>query len=375
MNAPSRIVSEEHAALVSALVEGASDPSPWSDFLARLRAATGADFTVLNLRQPGRPYEEVLALQSGLPEGSIESAYRQHLAPNDLMVRTAHVEGRPYSLEELLAPPGEQPPDVYRKFLEARGISALRQVRVREPSGVEAWLTIGRNGPDFDAADDALLSFLAGVLRSAIRQYVAVERERFDASTLSEAARRLQFGWFTLDSKGQILDSDPQVSRLFELSSVIQRSASDRLIIPSAETERAVFRALERIAASPASRAFAITLSRDPWLDMLLMPANRKSISTKVRPTAIVYVHGDSWQSLECCEQLAEMFRLTPNEARLALALCRGMTIAEAAREYRIAVGTARNQTKAIYAKTGARGLPDLVRIIMRSVLAIASQG
>jgi DNA-binding CsgD family transcriptional regulator len=69
------------------------------------------------------------------------------------------------------------------------------------------------------------------------------------------------------------------------------------------------------------------------------------------------------------------MFRLTPNEARLALALCRGMTIAEAAREYRIAVGTARNQTKAIYAKTGARGLPDLVRIIMRSVLAIASQG
>lgn len=57
----------------------------------------------------------------------------------------------------------------------------------------------------------------------------------------------------------------------------------------------------------------------------------------------------------------------------MALALCRGMTIAEAAVEFGVTVGTARNQTKAVYAKTGARGLPDLVRIIMRSVLAIAS--
>jgi DNA-binding CsgD family transcriptional regulator len=95
--------------------------------------------------------------------------------------------------------------------------------------------------------------------------------------------------------------------------------------------------------------------------------------SSKAAPAAIAYVHGDSWGSVECRDQLAELFRLSPREAEIALALCRGMSIAEAATAFGVAVGTVRNQTKAVYAKTGARGLPDLVRIVMRSVLAIAA--
>lgn len=71
---------------------------------------------------------------------------------------------------------------------------------------------------------------------------------------------------------------------------------------------------------------------------------------------------------------LADFFALTPSEAKLALAVCRGMTIAEAAVEHGIAEGTARTYSKSIYSKMGARGLPDLVRIVMRSVLAMTSE-
>ncbi|MFM6831502.1 MAG: helix-turn-helix transcriptional regulator [Novosphingobium sp.] len=59
----------------------------------------------------------------------------------------------------------------------------------------------------------------------------------------------------------------------------------------------------------------------------------------------------------------------------MALALSRGMTIAEAAVELGLTVGSARMYSKMIYAKTGARGLPDLVRIVLRSVLAFAPDG
>jgi DNA-binding CsgD family transcriptional regulator len=48
------------------------------------------------------------------------------------------------------------------------------------------------------------------------------------------------------------------------------------------------------------------------------------------------------------------------------------MTLAEAASEFKLTIATARTYSKDIYHKTGARGLPDLVRIVMRSVLAIA---
>ena len=89
-------------------------------------------------------------------------------------------------------------------------------------------------------------------------------------------------------------------------------------------------------------------------------------------PALIAYVHGDSWSSADRCDQLAELFALLPSEARLALALSRGMTIAEAASDLGLTIETARTYSKKIYAKTGARGQPDLVRFIHRSVLAIA---
>jgi DNA-binding CsgD family transcriptional regulator len=91
-------------------------------------------------------------------------------------------------------------------------------------------------------------------------------------------------------------------------------------------------------------------------------------------PAAIAYVHGDSWSASDRCEQLAELFSLSPREAQLALALSGGMTISEAAAELGVTVGSARIYSKHIYAKTGARGLPDLVRLVMRSVLAIAPE-
>ena len=48
------------------------------------------------------------------------------------------------------------------------------------------------------------------------------------------------------------------------------------------------------------------------------------------------------------------------------------MTIAEAAAEIGITPETAKSYSKLIYAKIGARGKPDLVRIIMGSILALS---
>ena len=48
------------------------------------------------------------------------------------------------------------------------------------------------------------------------------------------------------------------------------------------------------------------------------------------------------------------------------------MSIDEAAGEVGLTIETARNYSKKIYAKAGARGQPELVRNILVSVLALA---
>ena len=86
----------------------------------------------------------------------------------------------------------------------------------------------------------------------------------------------------------------------------------------------------------------------------------------------VAYIQGDNRSLADRHEQLAELFGLLPSEARFALALSRGLSIAEAAQSLGITLETARNYSKKVYAKMGARGQADLIRFILTSVLALA---
>lgn len=302
----------------------------------------------------------------------IEESFRKYVYPIEPRLRLPQAEGHPYSLGDLIALNGTAQKHLFEALTNQHQISAVRQMWVEEATGADASLTITREGDDFSSRDSALLSAIAPVLRGVLRLYVALERERFAASLTAEAVRRLHFGWITLDRAGHVLDCDEQGAIMLSNSRILSRSTAGRLSATPALLEREIYLALQRVADNPQGRSRAITLSRDPWLDMLLVPANRKTISPLATPAVIAYVHGDSWHSADRCEQLAELFGLSPSEARLALAISRGMTIAEAAVEFGLTTESARTYSKTIYAKTGARGLPDLVRIVMRSVLAIA---
>jgi DNA-binding CsgD family transcriptional regulator len=363
----------------TALYEGVFETPLWKTFLDQLRCATGADYAILNCRPLGRPAEDALDLLSGdVSPAIIQQVDRRFFHPSDSIETQTLIEARPYALDELFGADGAPRSAFYRgsafhhELVDVFGITAIRQMRVREASGVDGWLTIARRGEDFTARDEALLSSIAPVLRGVLRLYVEMERKQFAASLTAEAVRRLHFGWLALDRGGTILECDEQGALVLSNSGVLRRGAAGRLVARPVELEREIFAALNRVAESPRARPRAITLSREPWLDMLLVRARHKSISAKTAPTVIAYVHRDSWRSTDRCEQLAELFALSPREARLALALSRGMTIAEAACEFGLTIETARNYSKGIYAKTGARGLPDLVRLVMRSILAIS---
>jgi DNA-binding CsgD family transcriptional regulator len=63
---------------------------------------------------------------------------------------------------------------------------------------------------------------------------------------------------------------------------------------------------------------------------------------------------------------LAKTFRLTPSEARLACVIARGVPPHIAARELKIARETARNQLKAVFAKTNTHRQSELVALLMQ---------
>jgi len=365
----------ELADLLEPLIDGIVERPPWGTFVDRLRDRTGADYASLVFRpmQTGPERNRVVHLYSGQPTPpDLSRLYHDILHATDPMPYQDMAEGRVYALPELLRFGDPVHESYFRDFLAPSGMNVLRMMRVQERGGISAWITLSRRRGDFDPAIDSLLGRIGPGLRAAVRGYVTLERERTGASVANEVIRRMNFGWITLDGEGRILDADSHGARLLEAGDRLIRGRGGRLGARDAALGRDIARAIRDVANNPQARPRALVLNRDPWLDMLLVPSAIDSGATRPAPAIIAYVHADNWSSADRCDQLCQLFDLIPCEARLALALGRGMSIAEAAVDLGLTIESARTYSKRIYARTGARGQAELVRYIHRSVLAIA---
>ncbi|HTU11605.1 MAG TPA: helix-turn-helix transcriptional regulator [Allosphingosinicella sp.] len=363
---------QDETDLLTAVHDGPFEQPLWATFLERLRRRVRANYAGLIFRRPNQPDSLIELFAGTSPPAALKQVYGAGDAGRNPLPYFELREGRVYASGELLDPGLASHRAFIEDMLEPSGMSRFRLVRIGEPGGVSAWLSIARDAPDFSAGDGALLSALVPHLTRALRAYVAIERERFRADVAAGAMQRLGFGWLSFDAEGRILDSSPHADRLLDTCMALRRTRHGRLTAARPALERELNAALRDCAMNPADRPRALQVSREPWLEMLLVPVQDRPASAAATPVAIAYIQGDNRSSADRHQQIAELFGLLPSEARLALALSRGLNIAEAAAELGLTIETARNYSKKIYAKTGARGQPDLIRFILASVLAFA---
>lgn len=359
--------------LLTALYQGTFEQPLWNTFLERLRARMGARYAGIIFRPSDRPANSPIELYSGMRAPTdLTRLYQEELYRSDPFLRFDLREGRVYSLSELLLDSNPEHARFRRDMLEPSGIRFMRIVRVSEPGGVSAWLSVSRDRPDFTAADTAMLSRLATHFRTALRTHIALEREKLRANIADDVMSRLSFGWISLDANGCVVEKTPEATRILQYEQGLRVTRSGRLVATDPATDRKLSAAIREFAASPEARPRAFNIGTDPWVEMLLAPLGGEHEGTAGTPAMIAYLQGDTRSASDRNEQIAELFGLLPSEARLALALSRGMTIAEAADSLGITIETARNYSKKIYAKMGARGQNDLIRYILTSVLALA---
>ncbi|MEO6717770.1 MAG: helix-turn-helix transcriptional regulator [Novosphingobium sp.] len=364
------------ATLTAALLEGSFEQPLWNSFLQQLRHICEADYVSLLFKPPGwRKRDSLILSANGSTIEQTLANYRRHSYPDYDGLRLWMTDGRPYPMKAMIEADRGEHQSFFDEMTEIVGITASLFMRVEEKSGVDGWLSLARRDGSFPPNTDSLLREIAPVLRGVLRLYIAREQERFAARLNEETVQKLQFGWIALDAAGLILSADPFGEQVLAAGEVLARDREGRLEVRQGDLQREIGSTLAKLAASPQAAARAIPLRADPWLDMLLVPARYRPLTSSGTPAVIAYVHGDSWSSSLRESRLCEMFALSASEARLALALCRGKRIAEAGEEIGLTVETARSYSKAIYAKTGARGQPDLVRIILGSILALASEG
>jgi len=364
---------QDEGDLVGALYDGIFEQPLWSSFLERLRQQVKASYAGIIFRPPSAPANSPTELFTGRRSPpALQRLYRQELYKRDPLSYASLREGRVYDLAELLDLDLPLHRAFYDELLVPSEMTRMKIVKVTEPEGVSAWLSIARPKPDFTAADAALLSSVGAHLRRALRSYVAIEREQVRANVAADTIQRLKFGWISLDAECRAIEISPHANELLRHLPDVKKGRTGRLSIAKPALDRELAEIVRSLAAGSGGRPRALHISRDPWIDMLIVPSSSAPTPTGRTPVAVAYLQGDNWSAADRHEQIAELFGLPPSEARLALALSRGLTIAEAAGELGLTVETARNYSKKIYAKTGARGQADLIRFILTSVLALS---
>ncbi|MEZ5961363.1 MAG: helix-turn-helix transcriptional regulator [Hyphomonadaceae bacterium] len=211
-----------------------------------------------------------------------------------------------------------------------------RVVRVDGPADWSAWLMIAREGSDFAAANSALLSALAPHVAVAAGNHIKMERMRARVAIIEDLLERTGIAWRTLDGaitsatwSATPLDTEALAAKakqaLREDAPIVRHSIGQDVLVAKSGLARAV----------------------------MLMRVCREHRA----------------QQVKC---VARLWSLTPSEARFAVTLADGLSLSEAAEKLGLTLETARHYSKRIYAKTGARGLPDLVRMVITSVALLA---
>jgi DNA-binding CsgD family transcriptional regulator len=330
--------------LLIPIYEGVHEASPWRRFLTRLQHRTRADHAALILRQgSGQMHEGTQFFAGADIRARVQGVLPAERAVIDAIPFDKLKPGRVYNEDEFIEFGGVRQHRQYRDYHTKIGVGSVRVMRIVAQEGLWAWLVIVREVGEFSAADGALLSAIAPNFAVALEIFATLERARFRLAAAEDVMARAGIGWMALDAKGQRVDASPIGDRLV--------SVSGGRTTPRRGDEE--------------DRCGAID-----WIVEAFSGA--RPLVASALPTEIAYARAAPEGGAQRGGVLERLHGLSPQEARLTVALANGQSLGDAAAALGLTLETARNYSKRIFAKTHTRGQADLVRLVLTGPASLA---
>jgi DNA-binding CsgD family transcriptional regulator len=354
--------------LLLPLLTGIEEEPVWGTFLRRLLARTRAQRVHLFIRPGGAvglPVIQRTIRAHGYVPGEV-TFNLETFNEADLLPYASLRPHRVYSLEETNVRESAEIILRQRAVLDAASVAYARFIRIVAPGDHNAWLVLLHGQVDFGASDSALLSSLAPHFRLALLLLMDMRGLRLRATIAEEALAQIGVGQAIFDSEGRVVLSDLIAAEQLDFKNAPQ----PRIRAGTGQELNAACREL-----SAAPREMRRTVRFDDRLNKNIL-LRRAPIDVEAALGGGYYVGLVRQPKRESATSAAQVaaatLGLSKREAALAEAISQGRSIAEAGAELRLTLETARLYSKRIYAKTGARGQADLVRILLTGLVPFA---
>jgi DNA-binding CsgD family transcriptional regulator len=359
--------SDERDLLIP-LFTGIDDDPLWNTFLHRVLARTRAQRLHLFIRPGGMvgmpPIQRTIRAHGYTPR---EVTFNlETFSEAGLLPYAALRPQRVYSLEETTLPESPEAVRHQREVLDAASVAHARFIRIVARGDHNAWLVLLHDRLDFGAGDSALLSSLAPHFALALTLLMEMRALRLRATIAEDALGLIGVGQAIFDTDGRVILTDAIASDELDMQ------ATGRPQIRAGAAQAISTACRELSSAAPEARR-TVRFDDRMGKDILLRRAPVDVGATLSGGYSVGLVRQDRRENQTSASRVVEAtLGLSTREAALAEAISQGRSIVEAGSELQLTQETARNYSKRIYAKTGANGQADLVRLLLTGLSPFA---
>ena len=362
------MISQRSRRTISNIYDAALAPDLWPAALQSVMdeaGAVGAGYSLFNKRT-----ERVEWLSQSGPLVGREADYFSHYHALDHYRPILEVlpAGRWLWISECLPETVLRRDEWYNDYLLRAGIDDALSARLCESAShvVVFGVSHGNDRAPFTAAGTAALQELLEPLAKAARLHTELGSLGWEPAIALRALDQLAAAVIVADSDGRVIQANRAAER------VLQRG--DGLTVRDGKLgalhvfDSARFEASIAAAAAEQKTGAAIGRMRIRRHDghppyMLTVAPLGADLALYGRSLALI-VFGDPDEKTPSERELAEFFRLSPAESRLAVALLAGKKLVEIAADFGVQITTLRTQLSSILRKTGVTRQVDLIRLL-----------
>jgi len=392
MTAP--LALQDYDRLLSALYQGPLEETPWQSFLPLSRERLNAKVVSLVLRPPAEGDRGVILNQVRTEQNSTGSPLSVQLAdPDDWQIDVYREQffaldpfinlppGKVVTLAELLPDAALRGTEYYHQYLKPAGVLHILGADIGAPGAFQARLRFSR-GPEeapFSADDKALCALLVPHLERALAIHARLNRSETERDLFAGAVAQLDVGTILLDEHGKFLKANAPAEHILSEKDGLQ-IAHQQIELAGRPRTQELQQIIRRVLAAAHSNEAAVVQAL-----RVQRPSGRADLGLMVRPvpqypwaegharpTVAVFISDPEQSGTASQQTLMQLFGLTRAEALLATLLTRGLALQEASVELQISPHTARAQLRSIFAKTGVTRQAELIRLLVKSVAALA---
>ena len=383
---------EELSSLIDFIYRGATDPALWPDIMAGacqwIGTPKGMLYTPVHGAQDGGFY-----FQHGLTDHFLET-YKARYQSADLWTQEAFrrrifTEGNVVIGTDLVPHDTLVKTQWYRDCLEMGDISHLlagvvfsQQAAVADAriSDMPTACSFYRRTVDenFSENERRKLALLVPHFSRALGVMTRLRLSDLKVASSLSALDQLPVAVLLMASSGDVLFANRTATSMLAGSNVVtlERSETTRglgkLVAKLPRVNREIARALSKARGIDDVMHFSSVikvpgrLSGRDWLIQLSRVGLGGAFSAEGEVPEVIAFLTDPGRPLDLApEVLRQTYGLTSGEARAAVAATRGGSLEEIAESLSLSVNTVKSQLQQVYAKTGAKGRAELLRLVL----------